>query len=451
MKNNLITKIALSCLPLLLTACASTSIHNRPSTQVSSYSTKSLGGNSKEVMKMLQHNSSRKLAELETTTVDNYFDAWYKLALLTKRSNKNLSQFSNDLLSWHEKYPMHPGNDLLPPKKRLQAMLNWQPPRQIAVLLPESGTYASGARKVRQGIMNSYYQNIARAGKQNIKFYDTAHRNITTVYQQALTDGADFIIGPLTKESVNQLSQINVSTPTLALNYTDTAANNVYQFGILPEDEARQIAVNARNAGEKNALIIADESDWGKRMVSAFTDHWKTLGGTVTESWFYTPKTIFSSEVAQLLKVDPATDKETPVKQRRQDFDVVILFASPQKARVILPLLRYYYAGDIPVFAAASILGEQPDPTRDADFNGVTICHLPALTRSHQHNAALTTNSLYSLGQDAYLLSQSLNRITEMPNFPLYGATGALALSDKHQIRRSLPCHAIQNGHIQSS
>lgn len=465
MRKNILTKIALHLMPLLLSACAASATSTRPSTQTGSYNTNALAGNSKDVMKMLQHNSSKKLVELETATVDNYYDAWYQLALLTKHSNKNVSQFSSDLLAWHEKHPAHPGNDLLPPKERLQQLLNWQPPHHIAVLLPESGSYADSARKIRKGIMNAYYKNIARAGKQNIKFYDTSQQDVTTVYQEALEDGADFIIGPLVKDDVNKISAANVSTPTLALNYADShlfssMPAKFYQFGILPEDEARQIAVTARNSGKTNALIIAADTDWGNRMVTAFTSDWSSLGGSVTETWHYTSKTIFSSDIAQLLKVNMTADQQMMrdhnnkadlSKQRRQDFDVVILLTSPQKARVILPLLRYYYAGNIPVFAASSILGDQPDPTRDADFNGVTICHIPALTQSHHQNSALTTNSLYSLGQDAYLISQSLNRVVEMPDLPVYGSTGALTIADKQQIHRRLPCHAIKNGHIQPS
>ncbi|HVY53661.1 MAG TPA: penicillin-binding protein activator, partial [Gammaproteobacteria bacterium] len=56
-------------------------------------------------------------------------------------------------------------------------------------------------------------------------------------------------------------------------------------------------------------------------------------------------------------------------------------------------------------------------------------------------------NRLYAIGRDAYLLSQSLTRLNTLPNFPIYGATGALSL-EQQQVHQRLPWVTIRDGQI---
>lgn len=333
-------------------------------------------------------------------------------------------------------------------------------PNQIAVLLPESGTYSEPAKLIRQGIMNAYYKNTAHAEFQNIKFYNTAKMDATAAYQLAIDEGADVVIGPLEKNQVLQLSkQDDDKIPTLALNYTDaddgSLTNSFYEFGLLPEDEAIQMAATAYQAGTQNALIISPNTDWGKRMSTAFVTHWQSLGGDVVDKLQYSDKTNLRDGIASLLKIDINQDKklmkekskrDVLEKQRRQDFDVVIVFAPSTEARAIVPMLRYYYVRNVPIYATSTILAQSSTPGRDTDFDRVTVCYMPA-AKSHDSSK----NPLYHLGEDAYQLSQILKKLNDAPNSTVHGSTGTLVLRTNHQIRRRLPCHAIKNGHIQTS
>lgn len=416
-----------------------------------------LQGNSSTVWNHLQRTSKSHLAEMQKTTPDPVQSAWIDLALLSKRNSLNTPEMMQALLAWRIKNPHHPGNALIPNNKILNQLMTMTPPRQIAILLPQHGKYASSGQKVRAGLINAYYRNLPKIGAQNVKFYDTTQDagNLDTLYQQARNEGADFIIGPLTKEEVKRMKRYtSFDALTLALNYTEgydrSLPTHFYEFGLLPEDEVNQMAAEAREAGLSEAILIAPKNAWGERLSAALSKRWQASGGVIKDTWHYALRSNFNEEVARLLKVDIKADtalmrennhKTTLEEQRRQDFDVIFLFSQPKEARVIVPLLRYYYANSIPIYASASVYYRKMVVTNDADLKGVIVCDIPWGNDHTQETAP--SNRLYAVGKDAYLLSQTLPRLAQLPHFPLYGKTGALTLGVNHQIHRRLPCRAI--------
>lgn len=401
----------------------------------------------------LQHFSTAKLTDMQSKTNDTFELGWLKLAILTKQKKVNTQQMADALLAWQEAHPNHPAMKLLPSRALLEQLKISSSPKQIAILIPQTGSLQSASAALREGFLNSYYVNMPTGTKQKVKFYDTSNTPLPALYQQAVAEGADFIIGPLTKSEVQQLrASINFKTPTLALNYTNdqTKLTNFYEYGLLPEDEVVQMANRARRAGLQKALLIAPQTEWGKRLSSAFEASWVKAGGSIEDIWYFNNRENFNEEVAQLLKVNMTADKrlmkknnnkEALEQQRRQDVDVIILISQAQDARLIVPLLRFYYAGRLPIYATSSVYAKKADPGQAVDLNGVTVCDIPINLQPHEENK----DKLYAVGQDAYLLSQSLERLINLPQFPVYGSTGALTMSSLQQIRRRLPCIEIQH------
>lgn len=456
MKNSILTKILIAVSIISLAGCASAPKHHStimPSHANKTTSTPIWNENSAAIWTALQHTSSAKLTAMQSTTTDPSQEAWIKLALISKQKNLNTTQFAYELMDWRKQYPEHPGNQFIPADK-LESLQNATPPQHIAMLLPQSGNFSAAGQTVREGFLAAYYQNQHGTTKPTIKLYDTANtKDMAALYQQAISEGADFVIGPLVKDNVQSLSSSqNFTAPTLALNYSEhrfgSLPNNFYEYGLLPEDEANQIAKRAYESGRSKALIIVPQNPWGKRISTAFSANWKAQGGSIQDTLTYNNKTDFNQEIAKLLKINLENDKHLMKQgsnknilamQRRQDFDVIFLFAQPQEAHVIVPLLKYYYAGDIPVYATSSIYAGKPNP-RDVDLNSVIVCDIPWRSQN------LGNDRLYAVGQDAYLVSQNLPRLTQLPDFPMYGSTGALTLASNHKIHRRLPCVAVRDG-----
>ena len=99
-------------------------------------------------------------------------------------------------------------------------------------------------------------------------------------------------------------------------------------------------------------------------------------------------------------------------------------------------MLRYYYVSHIPIYTTSAAVSSLSNANKELDLNGVRVCDIPKTN----------TNRFFAVGEDAYHLSQSLYRLQLLPQFPLYGATGALVLSPQHKIHRHIPCHIVQNG-----
>lgn len=441
-----------------LTSC--TSLSSNPSRSNYRPSTTSIATWDK-----LQRTSSTKLAGMHTIEPDTTRKAWIDLALISKRNSVNTQKLAQELGTWRTQNPSHPGNELLPNNNELTSLQHSPQPKHIAILLPQNGSFAGAGQKLREGFLNAYYANMAKAGKVNVKFYDTSRtQNMTALYQQAVAEGAEFVIGPLLKNHVQQLSTAETfQVPTLALNYSETRntslPNNFYEFGLLPEDEAAQIADRAHNAGLNRAMIIAPQDAFGKRLVTAFSTRWQTLGGSVQETMYFDDKSDLNQNIANLLHVNPKADKQlrkhehskTALEaQRRQDVDVIFLFTQPQQARLIVPLLKYYYAGKLPIYATSSVYAGKPNPTKDVDLNGIIVCDIPWNMHVAQQGTEnqIQADRMYAVGQDAYILSETLQRLKHMPDFPIYGYTGALTLSSTQQIHRRLPCTVVHDGHL---
>jgi outer membrane PBP1 activator LpoA protein len=420
-------------------------------------------GNTDAIWSKLQQTPLDKLIANQNTA--NATDAgWVKLAIISKRYSMNTHEMVRALLEWRNQYPSHPGNQLLPNTDTLNALANNVPPKHIALILPLSGKLAGLGNATRNGFMSAYNESVTRSGvTQDITFYDTnTNPDLGALYQEAVTKGADMVVGPLTKEEVSQLkNQGHFTVPTLALNYSDSwgsLPNNLYEFGLSPLDEAKQVADRAHEAGHTRAIVIAPDTDWGKSVAKTLTSRWQADGGNVADTYYFTPQSNLSSDIPHLLHIDTKADraksrdqadKSTLESQRRQDFDVVFLLAAPQSARQIVPLLRYYYVDKTAIYSTSVIYSGTPQPQKDADLNGVYFCEIPsALGRygSASSEGAAGASRLYAVGHDAYLISHDLNRFTELDKFPLYGATGAITLTSQKQFYRRLAWTQFHNG-----
>ncbi len=406
-------------------------------------------GNTSTVWNKLQHVSLPELQKAANQSTDPNSAAWLKLAVISKQYSTNNTQLISQLIAWRAANPSHVANALFPDNATLTNLQNTPPPHHIVLLLPLQGNLATSGGAVRDGFVSAYYSS-ANKPQQTVSFLDTTqNQNISALYQQALAQGADSVIGPLTKEQVQELARSgSFPYPTLALNYTDgSLPTNFYEFGLSPLDEAKQAAEKAMSANHRRAIIIAPQDDWGQRVTKTLTANWNALGGSVVDTFYFNGQTDFNQSIPQLLHANTnvdrdQTDRAELEKQRRQDFDVIFLLANPQSARQIVPLLKYYYADKIPIYSTSAIYSGKPSAA-DSDLNGVTFSDAPWALQANAKNAS----RLYAVGRDAYLIANQLNRLRTLPNFPIYGATGALTLTPQQQIYRRIAWVQMHNGH----
>lgn len=429
--------------------------------------------NNQIIWSTLQHVKLDELKSAANNTTNSTLKGWLSLAAIERELNQSDNSYATALARWEANYSRHPGRDLLPSNTERAGVTNMNP-QHIALLLPLSGNLSGSADAVRDGFLASYYLDNSRRGNApKVTVLDTKNdKDVTGAYNKAVAQGADMIVGPLTKEGVDQIIKASSrETPVLALNYVDRSApSNIYQFGLAPEDEARQAAEKAWQDGHLNAIVIAQEGDWGNRVTSAFTDRWKSLGGRVLSVTEYSSNTELAEPVKAALQIDSSEARASQLKKelnvqvnydarRRQDVDMIFLVSQPREARQIPPLLAFYYAQDIPVYATSSVYGGTPNPNIDKDLNGVTFCDIPWHLDTRPQSSSVqdaiaklwptgsqSHQRLYALGVDAYQVIPQLPRLEQLPDFAMSGATGKLYLNNNRQVTRGLRCTRFVSG-----
>jgi outer membrane PBP1 activator LpoA protein len=376
--------------------------------------------------------------------------AWMQLAFIASQQPNSPKHLLSALRHWQATYPNHPGNRLLPQTFETIAADLIDPPHHIALLLPLTGTLAGPGLAIKDGFLAAFNAEPPRQ-KTLITLYDTNRTPADTCYEQALQDGADFIIGPLTKADVARVASLEHPVPTVLLNEVRTSlGNNIYQFGLSPRLEAYQVAAAARKQGFSHALVMTPADEWGHDIANAFSSQWQDYGGETQDTITFSSLPDINQDVRRALHIDASELRERQIRQllghsiestpqRRQDFDVIFLVAYPTAARQIKPLLNYYNAGNIPVFATSSIYSGTPDTSKDRDLNGIIFSDMPwVLTHQLDHKnwpeQYNSYNRLYALGLDSFALTSALNQLLLFP--AIQSQNGALYLGKNQQITR---------------
>lgn len=310
---------------------------------------------------------------------------------------------------------------------------------RIAALLPQSGALGSVSQEIYRGI-ESARSNLA--SDTSVQVYDVSAGTAVAQYQKAVAEGADMIVGPLDKESLAQLlAQPQVlSKPILSLNYLTNSRNipgALYQFGLLPEDEARQVAEFATARGQRTAIVMAPASSWGDRVAGAFRSAYQAKGGQVINIQQY-PDAASNAYMQNVESAMAATQGRA---------SMVFLAASPSQARLMRPLLAAQ-APSTPVYATSHIFSGRVDPGQDSDLDGILYTEIPWVMEGLQ-NGSLNNSAfprMFALGMDAFLIAKNLPSIARNPNMQVNGKTGNISLAGNRQVQRKLLFATFANG-----
>ena len=397
---------------------------------------------------------------------------WIDLARQLRHAQTDVSALQNSILDWGTRYPDHPVSDLFINQLLDEYLMTFTPATSIAIMLPMQGQYKSVADAIQAGIISAWFKQ-GSAGKPLLRFYDTSNEDLTfyELYEKAILDGASYIIGPLNKVSINKLAQTgDLAVPILTLNYAEnplSISDNLYQFGLLPEDEARQVAELAIRDNHKTAAALVPNSDWGRRLLDAFTKRFEELGGTVLSSKEY-PTNVddYSRPIRALLNLDDSEARHRDLEHilgarlnfipyRRQDIDMIFLGATHREARGIIPALKFHHAGDLPVYATSHVYSGYLDRNADRDLDGVTFCDLPWTLTSDNALKTIFNNTfkdqraytrLFALGVDAYNIVQNLKYLQSHDYARFSGETGNISMDENQRLHRELLWAQFRNG-----
>lgn len=432
--------------------------------------------NQQALWQTLMMENPEQLFNLSQESSDSLQQGWYQLALIAKSQQGSIEQQRQQVEQWRLSHPLHPAAQELPKDLQQLSQLIASQPRQVAILLPTQGKLAKAGQAIRDGFMAAYYQALSTgAPKAQIRFFDTSTDDITQVYQQAVSNGAELVIGPLDKNRVKRLNeQAELSVPVLAMNYIEPPSNAstseynpmLFQFGLAVEDEARQCAQRAHLEGHKRALILAPQSPWGNRGAQAFMDEWQKLGGDVVGDERFTGNGDYSRVIENSLQLNQSKYRHRTLQRilgknlefeprRRQDVDMIFLLGRSNQAKQVKPTLAFHYASKIPVYATSHIYNGEKDIKANRDLNNIRFTALPWFMQHEQGEREAVDQyvspnpayqQLYALGADSFRIYPRLKQLAQLESLQIQGGTGKLQMLSNRQLARLQDWAVIRNG-----
>jgi len=431
--------------------------------------------NQKQLWNILDAMPRARLASELNMARDPVLAGWIELALT---AIDNAGRMGPAVENWRKAHPKHPASEallasLVVPSPGLVGRIE-----RIALLLPLTSDFSVASEAVRDGFLAMQAADT-RPDKPTVKIYDFGSdpAQAAELYKQAVADGAQIVVGPLGREAGDAILQKDsLTVPTLLLGHTELQlsganARNLFQFGLPPEQEARQVAERAYLDGHRRAAVLHPDSPWGQRMERAFVDHWQLLGGLVLADVPYIEGQGDHSEaIKKLLNITQSEQRKDLLANKlhqklqfeprpRQDLDFIFLAADAKRGRLIKPQLDFYRAVRVPVYSTSHIYTGRIDTRHDVDLNGVLFADMPWMlvhrgkleefrrrVQGNWPHAQSDLDRLYALGIDSYSILPHLNQISTDAGARFGGVTSTLSLDSRGRLQRQLTWAQFSRG-----
>jgi outer membrane PBP1 activator LpoA protein len=401
---------------------------------------------------------------------------WIEIGQIAAAAGRSPLGAEASLDRWKTRFPGHPAAtiatiEIVAPAARPSPGATPAVAGPIALLLPLTGQFAAAAELIRDGFLAAISRQ-PEATRPLVKVYDTGTLSVDSALQTAQSEGAGFVVGPLTRPEVQQAAAQRPGVlPVLLLNSLEGegfAGAQLFQYGLAPEDEARQIARHMNAAGQRRVAVFTPAGDWGTRVEAAFSSEVTQGGGRVlTRASYDLARNDITAALTNALGVDAAQERQRRVQQvtglnlgfeahPRADIDAIFVAGyQPLAARQINSQLRYYNAGDIPTYIVQD--GFDPDDRDNRDLEGMRFVGMPwmlestgpvadvrASTESGWSPRGRRQSRYFAFGYDAATVAMALR--SGRSEWPVAGMTGRLNLTAEGRIERSLDWARVRNG-----
>ena len=359
---------------------------------------------------------------------------------LYRHAGRLLTQRGLPLPRPYDRDTSAPGLDALPPAEAD----GYRPPERLAVLLPLSGPLAAAGQSVRDGLMSGYYAETRR--RPQVRFYDTAGSDgVARALAQAREEGAQMLVGPLTRDEVNALfGNADLDLPVIALNRgTVPPPPGSTAFALAPEEEGAAAADRLIDRGFRRVLAVTQADENARRALGAFRERLLARGGQV---------------INEVTVSEANPDYVPALQQALAGTRPEALFLSLKAAQARLLSSQMDTAGLVGVpRVATSLILSGANLRMDVELDGIEYPELPWLLglRLGLPDPDTLGNSLpsaqgggarlFAFGMDAWKLAAYLDHLAADPGAQLRGATGELQMDPLGLVQRR-PAWAVFSG-----
>ncbi|RJG50026.1 penicillin-binding protein activator [Motilimonas pumila] len=412
--------------------------------------------NNNQIWQLLNRHTEKQLQTMLAQSQDDNFRAWFELGLIQKLYRGQGSQLEQEIAFWKNQYPQHAASLYFPGSSQGIAGPAFKP-QNVAVFLPLSGKYAAQGQAIRDGILKAY---TAEGGSAQVNFLDTQTNSIAGLYQQATANGADFIVGPLLKSNIEELTRLNNTLPMLALNRVEDAGYNASQFyfALSPEGEAEQTAQKVFDDGRQHALVIAPRGRYGERMANAFSEEWLGLTGHKAEVHYFTDRQQMQKMIPDILRTNASQQRINQLRQQvsynakaevrsRRDVQGIYIIAAPIELSIIKPFIDVTvspFAEQMGIYTGSRSASTNMSKEQKLDLNLVYHSDLPIIiepdnpylseAKTLWPSRSAGELRFYAIGIDAWHLIPQLAEMQADSSVKLKGVSGQLGLNSDNYV-----------------
>ena len=411
----------------------------------------------------LEQYSKNDIVQLKAQPNETELEGWLYVATQMKTKLNNPSGLQTELQQWFGLNISHPIVTHTPKDVQKILDLDISIPKNVAVLLPLSGKYEKPAKLIRDGFMHAMTDDLDKDPALKMTIYDTSTQSLQDIYATLKANNTDFIVGPLIKDNVEQLQDLNDDAiPMLALNFPDELEQGVQvcYLTLSPEQEGAQAAKHLFESGFKYPLILAPKGKLGERITEAFNQKWNSLSNTPVASTPFGNRSELQKNVKDAFGL---TDSQTRINQIRQitymdmetearsrrDIDSVYIIANRSELTLLKPFIEVAINPDAkPPKLFSNSSSNNGKARAYQDVSGIVFSDIPMLLDKNNTamseydaqwpNSSNTEKRLHALGMDSYHLLAQLPTMKVVQSYKYQGQTGKLSIDDQCVVQREL-------------
>ncbi|MFT8258945.1 MAG: penicillin-binding protein activator [Candidatus Symbiodolus clandestinus] len=437
---------------------------------------------------------------------------WLALFAVYETAYPDQQQRQQAIAAWCQQYPNHPAANQLPVAIIQQLQAQPLKLKKIGLLLPLNGPYAPYGHSLYQGFMQAAKQAKDQNTSSNsadtmtlshqlvhttplpeIIIYDTTANPLSTLFTQAKQDQTSILVGPLRKQDVEQLNQLKVTIPLLALNVPQQPAAQpaIFYYGLTPNDETQEAARRLWRQKKQQPLLLIPRNEMGEKAAQAFQSTWQQLAGYPPTVRYFPKSAELKQMINQLSKqrltkvkvaektvpvemsetneeqtleetdnaevdplralfAEPAEEPVAVIEPSQPAIDAIYMVATPEEFILLKALLDMStpVTGRPRLYAGSRCLQSTIDPDHRLEMEGLQLVDIPLLITQqpkaiHQQAAKqchydFSLMRLYAMGYDAWALINHFDELMKLPYFQLSGLTGVLKADSYGIIHRQL-------------
>jgi hypothetical protein len=352
-----------------------------------------------------------------------------------------------------------------------------QTTKNIAVLLPTSGQYASIGRGISNGIQMAFLQNPDK--NISVSFYDMSGNMIQKqgVAMTAIATMPDIIVGPLFSEDAKIIRELKTpETPVLSFTSdTNAVGGGVMTMALIPLQSVEEITKQILRDNKTRVAIFAPNTSSGEQMAGAAIQAANLHNLTVSGLFYYTegnsdsikaaanagamfPARNGANTRAREILSDILTRETLTSTQKsslrtqlsklgksetigKAPFDAILLLGNMNDSKTVVSFLRYFEVSNRDATIYGTALWDDAAGVSDFMMAGAKYAALPATSETFKNTftqmSGDTPSRLDGFGFDAANLAIEMLNSSKTPAAYLLDPSGYAGLDGLFRLRPS--------------